>query len=378
MEQKSSVFLSNAWYMASWADDLDSALTPLTICELPILLYRKQNGDPVAIGGICPHRYTPLQFGKRIGDSIQCGYHGMVFGESGACVHNPHHGGMVSPAMRVPAYPVAEKYGIIWIWTGDAEAADPALIPDFSCYDDRGFKVIHGTMDVAANYELITDNLLDLTHGEFVHEGLLSSEAITISKLETMESGTTLWSNRWCPDGEAPPVWGKLMTDLMKTDPSTRVDHWLYMRWDAPAHCLLDVGITPVGKTREDGVWVYTGHHLTPVSKTRSLYHWSVVRNHAIDNPDIDDFWQMSIDAAFAGQDKPIIEAQQAAMGDRAIDALDLVAIPADIAGGKARRALTRLIANQVKGARPQPGAAPLNDLLAKSAGSRQPVLSVV
>lgn len=372
------MYLKSAWYFAAWADDLGTALEPRTICELPILLYRKENGDPVALGNICPHRYTPLHLGKRIGDTVQCGYHGMVFGESGACVLNPHHGGVIAPAMKVPAYPTVERYGIIWLWTGDAEAADPGEIPDFSCYDDPDFVTIHGTMDVAANYQLITDNLLDLTHGEFVHDGLLSSEAITISKLETLESGTTLWSNRWCPDGEAPPVWGQLMTDLMKTDPGTRVDHWLYMRWDAPAHCLLDVGITPVGGTREDGAWVYTAHHLTPISNTRSLYHWAVIRNHAVDSKDIDDFWQMSIDAAFAGQDKPIIEAQQAAMGDRGVDALALVAIPADIAGGKARRAVARLIADGAKGVRPQPEAPPLAELQKKSVNSREPVLPVV
>ena len=62
-----------------------------------------------------------------------------------------------------------------------------------------GFTTIRGMMDVAANYELITDNLLDLTHADFLHEGTLSSEAITISKLETLEAGSTVWANRWCP-----------------------------------------------------------------------------------------------------------------------------------------------------------------------------------
>lgn len=373
-----SDYLRNAWYLAAWADELGTALEARTICELPILLYRKENGDPVAIGNLCPHRYTPLHLGKRIGDAVQCGYHGMVFGESGKCVHNPHHGGAIAPAMHVPAYVVAERYGIIWLWTGNAADADPSLIPDFSCYDDPAFVTIHGTMDIEAHYELIADNLLDLTHGEFVHEGLLSSEAITISKLETKESGTTLWSNRWCPDGEAPPVWGQLMTDMMNTDPSTRVDHWLYMRWDAPAHFLLDVGITPVGKTREDGVWVYAAHHLTPVSKTRSLYHWAIIRNHGIDSKDVEAFWQMSIDAAFVGQDKPIIEAQQAAMGTRRVEELGLVAIPADLAGGKARRALARLIGNEANGVSPHPSGSSLQELVTKSAGSREPVLPVV
>ncbi len=368
----------NAWYMAAWSEDIGMALETRTICERQILLYRKENGDPVAIGNLCPHRYTPLHLGKRVGDSVQCGYHGMVFGESGRCVHNPHHGGVIASAMKVPAYPVVEVYGIIWLWMGDPEAADPSCIPDFSCYDTPGFVTIRGVMDVAAHYELITDNLLDLTHGEFVHEGLLSSEAITISKLEPLESGRTIWANRWCPDGEAPPVWGQLMTGQLNTDPDTRVDHWLYMRWDAPAHMLLDVGITPVGKTRDDGVWVYAAHHLTPVSKTRSLYHWAIVRNHGIDDQEVGKFWQMSIDAAFVGQDKPIIEAQQAAMGNRPVEDLNLVAIPADIAGGKARRMVRRLLAEDAAGLSVGPTASPLNELLAKAQGSREPVLPVV
>lgn len=372
------MYLTNAWYVAAWSDELGDALITRTICELPVLLYRKENGDAVAMGNLCPHRFAPLHLGTKIGDTVQCGYHGMVFGESGKCVLNPHHGGVISKAMAVPAYPVIERYGAIWVWPGEPEMADDALIPDFSCYTAPGFAWIGGMMDVAANYELVADNLLDLTHADFLHEGTLSSEAITISKLETIESGSTIWANRWCPDGVAPPVWGQIMQGQMGTGLETPVDHWLYMRWDAPAHLLLDVGITPVGKTRDDGVWVYTGHHLTPVSPTRTHYYWTVVRNHGVDDPAVGDFWQGSIDYAFAVQDKPMIEAQQAAIGTRDIDTMRPVGIPADVAGGRARRALSRLIARQKDGERPTLGASPLDTLLRQSAGSAAPVLPVV
>lgn len=372
------MYLKNAWYVAAWSKELGQDLITRTICELPVLLYRKENGDPVAMGNLCAHRFAPLHMGKRIGDTVQCGYHGMVFGENGKCVLNPHHGGVIAPAMKVPSYPVVEQNNFIWLWTGDEETADPALIPDFSCYTAPGFETIGGVMDVQANYELITDNLLDLTHADFLHEGTLSSEAITISKLETIESGSTIWANRWCPDGVAPPVWGQLMQSQLGLDLSARVDHWLYMRWDAPAHLLLDVGITPIGKPREDGVWVYTGHHLTPVSPTRTLYYWTVVRNHGVGDPEVTKFWQGSIDYAFSGQDKPMIEAQQAVLGNRHIDDFKPVAIPADVAGGRARRSLGRLVRNEESGARPAPGASPLAELLARSKGSARPVMPVV
>lgn len=372
------MYLKNAWYVACWSSELGEDLITRTICDLPVLLYRKENGDAVAIGNLCPHRFAPLHMGKKRGDTVQCMYHGMVFGESGACVLNPHRGGVISPAMRVPAYPVIEKNGAIWLWTGDPEEADEALLPNFDCYSAPGFTTIRGMMDVAANYELITDNLLDLTHADFLHEGTLSSEAITVSKLETLEAGSTVWANRWCPDGLPPPVWGGIMGMELGLGLDTRIDHWLYFRWDAPAHLLLDVGITPVGRPREDGLWVFTGHHLTPVSPSRTLYYWTVVRNHGVGNPEVDAFWQGSIDYAFAIQDKPMIEAQQAALGGRHVNDLGPVAIPADVSGARARRRLARLIAGEANGERPQPGGGALADLLAKSAGTRSPVEPVV
>lgn len=373
-----SQYLKNTWYVACWSSELGDALLTRTILEQPILLFRKGNGDPVAMGNLCPHRFAPLHMGKRVGDTVQCGYHGMVFGESGKCVLNPHHGGVISPAMKVAGYPVVDKYDAIWVWTGEAELADEALIPDFGCYTAGGFETIRGVMDVAANYELITDNLLDLTHADFLHEGTLSSASITVSKLETLEQGSTVWANRWCPDGLPPPVWGDILGMELGLGLDTPVDHWLYFRWDAPAHLLLDVGITPVGKPREDGIWVYTGHHLTPVSPTRTIYYWTVVRNHGVESPDVSAFWQGSIDYAFAVQDKPMIEAQQAAIGGASVDDLRPVAIPADMSGGKARRMLARLIAGESKGEKPVRGGSALDALLKQSAGSKQPVLPVV
>ena len=91
------MYLNNAWYVACWAEELGEELITRTILEKSVLLYRKQNGDPVSIGNLCPHRFAPLHMGKRIGDDVQCGYHGMVFGESGKCVLNPHHGEITPP-----------------------------------------------------------------------------------------------------------------------------------------------------------------------------------------------------------------------------------------------------------------------------------------
>ena len=98
-----------------------------------------------------------------------------------------------------------------------------------------------------------------------------------------------------------------------------------------------------------------------------------------VDDPAVEAFWRGSIDYAFAVQDKPMIEAQQAILGDRHVDDLNPVAIPADVAGAKARRMLARLIAAEQRGEeRVRPGGEALAKLLAQSANSAAPVLPVV
>ena len=266
-------YLRNAWYVAAWSSEITRGLFERTILEQSILMYRKENGDIAAIGNACPHRLAPLHMGKLVGDTIQCGYHGLRFDGSGACVLNPHADGMIPPKMKVPAYPLVEKHGLVWLWFGDEDKADPATIPDFSCHLDPELAFVGGVIEMKANYELITDNLLDLAHSEFVHEGLLSSAGYTASKLQTIEKGTTIYANRWAPGCDAMPAFHMIFEGHKQGDP---VDHWAYMRWDAPAHMLLDVGITHPGRPRTEGAWIYGTDILTPRDRFNTYYFWGI------------------------------------------------------------------------------------------------------
>lgn len=96
---------------------------------------------------------------------------------------------------------------MVWVWMGDPDLADDSKIPDFSCHTDDRFPTVGGVIIMEANYELITDNLLDLSHVAYIHEGILASEAMIQGEHELIQEGTTIYSNRWCPDGLAPPAW---------------------------------------------------------------------------------------------------------------------------------------------------------------------------
>jgi vanillate O-demethylase monooxygenase subunit len=367
-----NVYLRNAWYAAAWSSEVGRALLERTLLEQPVVLYRKEDGTAVAIGNRCAHRLAPLSLGKLIGDTVQCPYHGLRYDSSGRCVLNPHADGKIPPRMAVPGYPLAEKHGLIWLWMGDADQADESTIPDFSCHTDPALAFVGGVIEMQANYQLITDNLLDLAHGEFVHEGVLSSEAITRSKLQTIEQGTTIYSNRWMPSGAAIPAFAMIFDGYT---PGAPVDQWAYMRWDAPAHMLLDVGITGVGQPRGDGAWIYGTDILTPKDAYNTYYFWGITRGYKVDDPAAGELWRQVIKRAFEGQDQVIIEAQQRMLGTQTLEQAGAVMFASDAAAQRARKLLAGLLTSQ---AVPAPQNPPLSMLRKRGAHSRSPVVPAV
>ncbi len=365
-------YLTNAWYVAAWSTEISRAMLERTILEQSIVLFRKENGEAVAIGNACAHRYAPLSLGKLVGDTVQCPYHGLRYDSGGRCVHNPHADGTIPPRMAVPSYPLVERHGMIWLWFGAAENADPAAIPDFSCHTDPELAFVGGIIEMKANYQLITDNLLDLAHGEFVHEGVLSSEAITRSKLETIQQGTTIYSNRWMPNGAAIPAFAMIFEDHV---PGESVDQWAYMRWDAPAHMLLDVGITKLGAPRGSGAWIYGTDILTPKDRFTTYYFWGITRAYKIADPAAGELWRQVIKQAFEGQDQVVIEAQQRLLGNRELDDVRPVMFASDAAAIRARKQLARLIRDN---AVPTPENPNLAGLRTNAGMTRSPVLPAV
>ena len=101
----------------------------------------------------------------------------MRFNAEGRCAHNPFDPNTKLLAVRISAYPVVERDRFIWIWMGDAERADEALIPDFPWLNQTDIYTMTGehVMRQPLDYELVLDNLMDLTHGQFVHPTTLGN-----------------------------------------------------------------------------------------------------------------------------------------------------------------------------------------------------------
>ncbi|HEV2574129.1 MAG TPA: aromatic ring-hydroxylating dioxygenase subunit alpha [Beijerinckiaceae bacterium] len=164
-------YIRNAWYMAAWGQEISRQPFERTIMDEPIVFYRKENGEPVAMFGLCPHRTHPLKDGRLIGDDIMCPYHGFTYNPQGACVRIPAQDSLPRN-FRQRIYPLIERGGAIWIWMGRAEQADPDLMPALAeiGMGVSGWKTVdNGLTSIKARWSLVIDNVMDLSHVGFLH-----------------------------------------------------------------------------------------------------------------------------------------------------------------------------------------------------------------
>ena len=76
-------------------------------------------------------------------------------------------------------YPVVERYGYVWIWYGNPDAATEELIPHIPYLPEDG-KGIPDYMRTTVRFDgcsaLSVENLLDLTHADFLHGEVVGGE----------------------------------------------------------------------------------------------------------------------------------------------------------------------------------------------------------
>lgn len=333
----SGAYLRRVWYMAAWAHEVGAALLRRRICDVPIVLYRLENGQATALVDRCPHRFAPLSMGERIGDTIQCGYHGLRFDAMGSCVHNPF-ADTIPKGASVARFHIVERDGIAWIWMGEQGAADPDLIPDFSMIERPCGAPLAGHMVMQAGYEFGTDNLMDLSHIEFVHKGSFAGVGVIFAGThDVREDGDTLHSNWWMPGVKAPSHTVGIY------DPEMITDHWLDMRWNAPASMYLHIGATPPGEPREAGVIVHQAHILTPETQGSSHYFWASTRPVDMIIPEVDEVVGKLLAQAFDDEDKPMIEAAYANLEGGDFWEQRPVFLGIDAGGTRARRKIEQI-----------------------------------
>ncbi|MAQ14718.1 MAG: ring-hydroxylating oxygenase subunit alpha [Sandaracinus sp.] len=157
----------NYWY----AVELDKNVGKEEVVEVvfwkrSIALFRDVHGELHAIENRCAHRQLKLTTGHVDGCNLVCPYHGWAYDGEGKVVDIPHSlFGRKFPKFQVPSMPVQVRYGLIWIFMGDAERQHEASIPEIPELEgpDR-WTCVPVDATWTAHHSMIIDNVSDFTH----------------------------------------------------------------------------------------------------------------------------------------------------------------------------------------------------------------------
>jgi vanillate O-demethylase monooxygenase subunit len=349
------MFLRNWWYVAGWTHQIQPGeIVARTILGEPIILYRTASDNLAALEDRCCHRFAPLSRGRLEGDDIRCMYHGLKFAASGQCIEIPAQDSIPN-GVKVRSYPVVEKDRWVWIWMGDAARADTALIPDAIGHTGSEYRIATGELRYDANYQLIHDNLLDLTHLSYVHENTLGRKSPTWGRAQPivtqLERGVRV--QRWLRDHPVAPY--------VPAPEGARRDQWASYDFVVPGVFLLTTSSFPVGTSDRfplgpvdlEPEWVsVTSQAVTPITDRSTIYYYSggQLSRHADD---------MGVQQQVKGfgvaflEDKAMIEAQQ-----RIVDTThgkSMMTLTFDRSVAQFRRLMAGLIEAEAKSGRDHP-----------------------
>jgi phenylpropionate dioxygenase-like ring-hydroxylating dioxygenase large terminal subunit len=335
----------NAWYVAAWDHEVTRKPMARRIADRPLALYRTEDGKAVALADACWHRLAPLSMGKTVGkDGIQCPYHGIVYNSAGRCASMPAQES-INPSATVPSFPVVERYRFVWVWLGDPTKADPGLVPDMHQMDSPDWAGDGQTIFASCNYQLVLDNLMDLTHEEFVHASSIGQDELSESDFVVTHDDRTVTVTRWMHNIDAPPFWLKNMRDKFPGFEG-KVDRWQIIRFEAPSTIRIDVGVAKAGTgapecDRSQGVNGYVMNTISPETAKTCHYFWAFMRNYRLDSQLITTQLRDGVHGVF-GEDEAMLTAQQ-----EAIDAnpdYEFYSLNIDAGGMWVRRLIERML----------------------------------
>lgn len=134
-----------------------------------LVVYRGESGQAYALDAYCPHMGAHLSQGDVQGEDIRCFFHHWSFDCKGSCVKIPAQSPSQSTSFvpKIPSWPVEEKYGIIWIWTGSSPRQPVPYVPELKGMETDWLHGNRFTKDCHPNVVMI--NAIDAQHFNSVH-----------------------------------------------------------------------------------------------------------------------------------------------------------------------------------------------------------------
>jgi vanillate O-demethylase monooxygenase subunit len=184
---------------------------------------------------------------------------------------------------------------------GEAEAADPALIPDFAWLTDPAWAVVRGATRAEGHYELYSDNILDLSHANFVHPALVA-RAFTEGERRFWQDGETVHAEYVRLDDTLSDGIGAMLGRVGQPQ-----DFYGEVTWHAPAVLRFDYVAGPPGTPRDACTLLPSLHAFTPETPDTTHYVWATGRDFALGDAAFSQAMQAALEHAFEREDMPII-----------------------------------------------------------------------
>jgi phenylpropionate dioxygenase-like ring-hydroxylating dioxygenase large terminal subunit len=269
---------TDCWYAAAASPDVGRHLLAVRPLETPVVLWRTEGGDVVALQDRCAHRAYPLSAGALDGDTVRCGLCGFEYDTGGQCVAVPTQP-RVPFGAHVASYPVQERDGVVWLWLGESGRARLHRVPELPWLTDERWSTVGDTAEVAAGALLLHENFADVTQVPFVAPEIAPAALASAPPLEVVVTETTVQLRREFPPSPL-PAWQAEMLGTVDVDgttvqggfflsPAVWVDHW---------DTSYDGGVARLRFTQL----------VTPVDDASSRLHWRVSRDFAVGDPAAD------------------------------------------------------------------------------------------
>lgn len=284
MAGRTTPFVRDEWYCAGLSSEFGPRLLARRILGDAIVFHRTSAGAVVALEDRCAHRSFPLSKGTLVDDHIVCGYHGFRYDVRGDCVRVPS---MARPPRHIGVrdYPVRELGRTVWIWMGDAPPPDgdgPPVQPWMTRTSHPGMV---GALHLRANYVGLHENLLDLTHIEYLHAATLGQGAagMAAAPYETVIDGERISVVRRVDHARLAPVFADT-TGLGDIPDATRVTSTTYRSpaFEEVSATYFDASLPEAGRREFE---VRTAHLITPETQSTTHYFIDHTWNWAIDDP---------------------------------------------------------------------------------------------
>jgi phenylpropionate dioxygenase-like ring-hydroxylating dioxygenase large terminal subunit len=206
--------------------------------------------------------------------------------------------------------------------------------------DSKGWIASDGYHRINANYKLLNDNLLDLSHETYVHVHTIGNEAVADTPVVVKSDDKSVYVLKEIERCNPPPLYQYLGHVPANAD----VKRWQRTTYLPPGYCIIDVGIEALGdvpgSVRVEGRVI---NLMTPETDSTCHYFWAFARNFRVEEPEVTEFLRENVRRTF-DEDKEMLEAQQANLGSGDFDPAYKVAVKADAGAVAGRRLLAAFI----------------------------------